>query len=261
VDSAREAFAACYPFHPALLSVFDRKWQSLSRFQRTRGILRLLALWVSRAYQEGFKGAHQNPLIGLGTAPLDDSLFLPAMLEQLGEPRLGIAVRADICGKKDSHTIRLDKEAVDTIKKGRLHRKVATSIFFESNGGQARAEATVPEIRLAVAEPGLDIGNVETVLETLGTSCYYLSVEKNRYRFSLSPNLNKLLADRRASIKPERIEEQIRAEVQKAFPSGTGYERIFFPEKSNQIPDRPVIFNHCSHSESINAGTHHPEIG
>ena len=138
-----------------------------ARFQQTRGVLRLLALWVSRAYQEGFKGAHKDPLIGLGTAPLDDPLFRAAVFEQLGESRLEGAVTTDICGKKDSHAIRLDSEAVDAIKKARLHRKVATTIFFESNGGTLRAEATVPEIRLAVAEPDLDIGNVETVLETL----------------------------------------------------------------------------------------------
>ena len=241
IDNAREAFYGTYPFHPMVLSVFERKWQALPRFQRTRGILRLLALWVSRAYQEGFKGAHRDPLIGLGTAPLDDSMFRAALFEQLGEPRLEGAVTTDICGKKDSHALRLDKEAVDTIKKARLHRKEATTIFFESNGGQTRTEATVPEIRLAVAEPGLDIGNVETVLETLGTSCYYLSVERNRYRFSLSPNLNKLLADRRASIQPPRIEERVRSEVQKVFAARSGMERVFFPEKSSQVPDRAAL--------------------
>ena len=47
VDSAHERFLASYPFHPALLSVFERKWQSLPRFKKTRGVLRLLALWVS----------------------------------------------------------------------------------------------------------------------------------------------------------------------------------------------------------------------
>jgi hypothetical protein len=36
-----------------LLSVFERKWQMLPRFQQTRGILRLLTLWVSKAYQDG----------------------------------------------------------------------------------------------------------------------------------------------------------------------------------------------------------------
>ena len=241
VENARAQFEATYPFHPTVLSVFERKWQQLPRFQRTRGVLRLLALWVSRAYKDGWEGAHRDSLLGLGTAPLDDPMFRAAVFEQLGESRLEGAVTTDICGKADANATRLDKEAVDTIKKARLHRKVATSVFFESNGGQARAEATAPEIRLDVAEPGLDIGNVETVLESLATSCYFLSVEKNRYRFSLSPNLNKMLADRRATIKQERIDGRVRAEVQKSFPQKSGLERAFFPEKSSQILDRPVL--------------------
>lgn len=241
VDSSREAFAATYPFHPTLISVFERKWQALPRFQQTRGILRLLALWVSHAYQAGFKGAHKDPLIGMGTAPLDDALFRSAIFEQLGGAKLEGAVTTDICGAKGSHAVRLDKEAVDTIRKARLHQKVATTIFFESNGGQTKTEATLPEIRLAVAEPDLDIGNIETALEALAETCYFLSAEKNRYRFSLSPNLNKLLADRRASIQPARIEERIRAEVQKVFKDGSGMERVYFPEASGLIPDRPVL--------------------
>jgi hypothetical protein len=241
IDTGREAFAATYPFHPSVLSVFERKWQALPRFQRTRGILRLLALWVSKAYQEGFKGAHRDPLIGLGTAPLDDPMFRAALFEQLGEPRLEGAITTDICGKKDSHAVRLDKEAADSIKKARLHRKVATSIFFESNGGQTRIEATVPEIRLAVAEADLDIGNVETVLESLTEACYYLTVERTRYHFSLKENLNKRFADRRASIQAPKIDERARAEIQKVFSAGSGLERIYFPEQSNQVPDRPVL--------------------
>ena len=90
------------------------------------------------------------------------------------------------------------------------------------NGGQAKAEATLPEVRLAVAEPDLDVGNVETVLEALSTTCYYLSAEKNRSGFSLSPNLNKLLADRRASVQTPRVEERIRAEVKKVFAEEKG---------------------------------------
>ena len=65
-------------------------------------------------------------------------MFRSALFEQLGENKLEGAVTTDICGKKDSHAIRLDAEAVDTIRKARLNRKVAASIFFESNGGQAR---------------------------------------------------------------------------------------------------------------------------
>ena len=241
VDHAREAFAATYPFHPMVLSVFERKWQTLPRFQRTRGVLRLLALWVSHAYKEGFTGAHRDALIGLGTAPLEDPLFRAAMLEQLGEPRLEVAITTDICGKPDSHATRLDKEAANGIKKARLHRKVATTIFFESNGGTVRAEATEPEIRLAVAEPDLDIGNIETVLDALSTSSYYMSQERKNYRFSMSPNLNKILADRRATIQPASIDERVLEEVRAVFTKGNKVDRVFFPTKSSQVSDKAAL--------------------
>jgi hypothetical protein len=240
-DSAREAFAATYPFHPSVLSVFERKWQGLPRFQQTRGILRLLALWVSHAYQDGFKGGRRDPLIGLGTAPLDDPQFRAAMFEQLGEHRLEAAVTTDICGKKDSHAVRLDNEAVEAIRKARLHRKVATTIFFESNGGMTRAEATCPEIRLAVAEPDIDIGHVETVLEALTDACYYLTVERNHYHFSFKENLNKRYADRRANIKESAINDCVRLEIRKVFSASNDIEPVFFPEKSGQVMDKPLL--------------------
>jgi len=240
VDHVREAFRASYPFHPTVLSVFERKWRGLPHFQQTRGILRLLALWVSKAYQDGFKGAHSDPLITFGSAPLDDPNFRAAIFEQLGERQLETAVTTDICGKPDAHSIMLDYEAADSVKEARLHRKVATTIFFESNGGQLNAEATVPEIRLAVAEPEMDIGNIETVLETLGESCYYLEVGRNRYRFTQRVQLNKILADRLSIIQDQKIEEQVRAEIQNVFPK-CDIERVFFPEKSGQIPDRAAL--------------------
>jgi hypothetical protein len=241
VENAREALKATYPFHPSLVSVFERKWQGLPRFQQTRGVLRLLALWVSKAYSEGYKGAHKDPLISVGTAPLEDPLFRAALFEQLGEARLEPAVTTDIAGKDHAHAFRLDAEATPEVKKARLHRKVATSILFESNGGQQRGEATLPEVRLAVAEPGLDIGSVEQCLEALADNCYFLAAERNRYRFSFQPNLNKLLADRRASVSPAAIDEYVRKEIQKVFAVGSGVERVYFPRKSSEVPDRPVL--------------------
>lgn len=240
-ENAREALKAAYPFHPAVLSVFERKWRGLPRFQQTRGVLRLLALWVARAYADGYKGAHKDALITLGTAPLEDALFRAAVFEQLGEARLEGAVTTDIVGKAQAHALRLDAEGTDAVRKGRLHRKVATSVLFESNGGQQRGTASLPEVRLAVAEPELDIGNVEQCLEGLVESCYYLVAEKTSYRFSFQPNLNKLLADRRAAVDGKAVEECVREEVRKAFSAGVGLERIYFPQKSTQVPDRPVL--------------------
>src|SRR5262245_47220598 len=110
-DTAYEAFANCYPFHPAVLSVFERKWQSLPRFQRTRGVLRMLALWVAHNFQEEHRKTSGEPLITLGLAPLQDPTFRAALFEQLGNDNLEIPVTTDIVGKNEAHGIRLDKEA------------------------------------------------------------------------------------------------------------------------------------------------------
>jgi len=241
VDTAYETIAATYPFHPVTLSVFERKWRALPRFQQTRGMLRLLARWVARAYQDGYRGGEKDPLITLGTAPIDDPLFRTAVFEQLGEQRLEGAVTTDVAGRSEAHALRLDKEATDAVRKARLHRKVATTIFFESNGGQQKGEASVPEVRLAVGEPGIDLASVDQCLEALGDACYYLHGEKGRYRFEFKANLNKLLADRRASVGGQPLEEQARTAILDEFGKGSAIERVPFPDKSGDIPDRAAL--------------------
>jgi hypothetical protein len=241
VDHARAYFEACYPFHPTVLSVFERKWQAVPKFQQTRGILRMLAIWISHAYTAAYKKAHPDPLITLGTAPMDDPIFRAAVFEQLGSRALETAVTTDIAGRKDSHAVALDAESIEAIREERLHQKVSTVVFFESNGGTAKGEATVPEIRLATGHPGLDLGNIETALDAIVDKSYYLIVEKKNFKFSLKENLNKRFSDKKANIKGPSILETVNQEIQKVFAPRDGVDRVFFPEKSLQISDRPAI--------------------
>lgn len=248
-DSVYEQFKSCYPFHPSVISVFERKWQSLPRFQRTRGVLRLLALWVANNFQEDHRKNSQEPLITLGLAPLDNPLFRAAIFEQLGSSELEIPVTADITGKtSESHSLKLDKEASDAIRKSQLHRKVATTIFFESNGGQsqAKAEASLPEIKTNVCGPDVNTADVDTVLEGLASSCFYLQWERNRYRFGLSPNLNQVLVSRRGGVQDKSIDERIRERTEELFRKNSNdackfIEREFFPKRSNDVKEVPRI--------------------
>jgi len=240
-EHARAHFEASYPFHPSVLSVFERKWQSVPKFQQTRGVLRMLAIWVSHAYNNAYRKAHPDPLLTLGTAPFADPIFRAAVFEQLGSRALEAAVTTDVAGLKESHAVMLDHEASEAVRNERLHQKVATVIFFESNGGMVRSEATVPEIRLAVGHPELDLGNIETALDALVDKGYYIIVEKKNYKFSLKENLNKRFTDKKASVKTPQAEELVKQEIQKVFAPREGLDRVFFPEKSLQISDRPVI--------------------
>ena len=110
----RGRFEACYPFHPATLSVFQRKWRALPQFQQTRGALAMLAQWVSWAAREQFNKARREPLITLGSAPLHVQEFRAVVLGQLGESRLDVAIDADLAGQV-SHARSLDADATGRI--------------------------------------------------------------------------------------------------------------------------------------------------
>ncbi len=114
-------FEACYPFHPATLSVFQRKWQSLPQYQQTRGTLAMLAQWISLAAQDAFKKARTEPLITLGSAPLDEPGFRSVVLGQLGESRLVAAIDTDIAGEQ-AHS-----RALDADTKGRCATSIGAS--------------------------------------------------------------------------------------------------------------------------------------
>jgi hypothetical protein len=242
---AREEFERTYPFHPAALSVFERKWQTLQGFQRTRGVLRFLALWIAHAWREDQVKGVSDPLITLGKAPLDDQRFRDAILEQLGSSELNATVTTDIAGRRDSHALRLDAEAAEAIRKAQLHRRAATIIFFESNGGQSqdRAVATLSEIKTALGGPDLNLAELDTVLEGLMSTCYYLNYDRNKYRFGLRPNLNQMLVTRRGSVTEQALEEQIRKVTADLFEKNgpKTVARRGFPVKSTDVPSRPQL--------------------
>ena len=134
-------FEECYPFHPATISVFQRKWQTLSQFQQTRGTLAMLAQWISKAIEKGYREARREPLITLGSAPLNVAEFRGVVLGQLGEPRLSAAIDTDIAGRH-SHSSALDADTAGPLKD--IHRRVGATILFESSGGQVDKVAHLP---------------------------------------------------------------------------------------------------------------------
>jgi hypothetical protein len=239
----KREFLSSYPFHPRVLKVFADKWQTIEKFQQTRGILRILAMWIAHAH----KSSRPEALITLGTAPMDDANFRTALFQQLGEERLEGIVTADIAGSTSSHAVILDSRSEHSeVKKRQLHSKIATVIFIESNGGMAKEKslATVAEIRYGVAELDLNVNLIETALEALTDLCYYLSPEKNTYRFTLKENLNKRFRDRQASLKNESIEQELKGVIKRTFqrPSNArSYECRFFPQKGEDIPDIPAL--------------------
>ena len=93
-----------------------------------------------------------------------------------------------------------------------------------------------------MGNPDLNLVDVDNVLEGLVGTCYYLNWDRNRYRFGLSPNLNQILVTRRGPVQPKEIDERIKKDTRELFNKGTkALDRRFFPERSNDVPNRPVL--------------------
>lgn len=236
----RTRFEACYPFHPATLSVFQRKWQALPQYQQTRGTLAMLAQWISVASQESFTKARTEPLITLGSAPLFDANFRSVILGQLGEPRLMAAIDADIAGDH-SHAKALDADTRGPLRD--IHRRVGAAILFESSGGQIDKTAHLPELRFALGEPSIDTTSIDNAAATLeGRSYYIRKIGADGFRIGYQPTLKKVVSDRRASLDEEaEVKPAICKLVEEEFRKGASVPITPFPKDSSEITDTPKL--------------------
>ena len=236
----RGRFEASYPLHPATLSVFQRKWRALPQFQQTRGALAMLAQWISWAAREQFGKARTEPLITLGSAPLDVAEFRAVVLGQLGETRLDVAVEADLAGPM-AHAKALDADATGALRD--IHRRVGTTILFESSGGQVDKEAHLPELRFALGEPEVDTTTIDNAAAALEKSGFFIRrVGTDGYRIHHQATLKKVVSDRRASLDEEtEIKPGIRKLIEGEFKRGAAIPVAFFPEDSAAVQDSPRL--------------------
>ena len=233
-------FEACYPFHPATLSVFQRKWRPLQQFQQTRGVLAMLAMWISWAYRDGFVQARREPLITLGSAPLHITEFYSEVLKQLGENRLVTAINTDIAGDQ-SHARTLDADTKGVLRD--IHKRVGTTIFFESSGGQIDKVAHLPELRFALGEPEIDTTSIDNAAVALEGRAFFLQrVGSDGFRVFHKAKIDKAVHDRKASLDEEaEVRPTIRRLVQEEFKRGASINVELFPTDGTSVSDSPRL--------------------
>lgn len=233
-------FETCYPFHPATLSVFQRKWQALPQYQQTRGTLAMLAQWISIAAQDAYRKARTEPLITLGSAPLDEPGFRSVVLGQLGESRLIAAIDTDIAGEQ-AHSKALDADTKGPLRD--IHRRVGTAILFESSGGQTDKVAHLPELRFALGEPELDTTSIDNAALALeGRSYFIRKTGADGFRIGYQPTMKKVVSDRRASLDEEtEVKPALRKLVEEEFRRGASISVVAFPGDGAEIPDTPRL--------------------
>jgi hypothetical protein len=236
----RQRFEDCYPFHPATLSVFQRKWQALPHYQQTRGTLAMFAQWIACAQRTAYRVAGKEPLLTLGSAPLDVPAFRAAVLTQLGETRLSAAIETDIAGEH-SHARALDADTSGPLRD--IHRRVGTAILFESSGGQVDRVARLPELRFALGGPDMDTTSIDTHAAALESKAFFISrVGTDGYKVYHKATIRKAVSDRRASLDEEaEIKPALRSLVRKEFEAGPGYPREVFPDDPAGVPDSPRL--------------------
>ncbi len=244
-DQVREQFEMCYPFHPSTLTVFQRKWQALPQFQQTRTTLAMLGMWIASAYRDGYGRARREPLITLGSAPLEEREFLSAVLRQMGEQRLQAAVHADIVaplGKPSAHAQALDKEMEDGAGKSNIAVRVAKTLFFESCGGQADKSAHLPELYFAVGDADTETSLIHTTVQSLERKCFFLRASgSDGWRFGYAPTLRKVHADRKQGLDPDVVRRQMGDFVKAIFKKDAAIHLSPFPKDATDVADQAML--------------------
>jgi predicted AAA+ superfamily ATPase len=167
-----------YPIHPELFARLYEDWSTLDRFQRTRGVLRLMASVISALWEAG----DQSPLIMPASLPLELATVSQELLRNL-EDHFKPVIDTDIDGESATSR-RLDRE-FPNLGRYQATRRVARAVFFASaptlrspNRGVEAAR-----VRLACALPGETIATYGDALNRLAERASFLYEEGSRFWF------------------------------------------------------------------------------
>ena len=231
----REDLLACYPIHPKLFGYLYGKWTSLEKFQKTRGVLRLMANVIYHLWANG----DASLLIMPGNIPIN---FSPVRdeLAKLLEGNWDAIINAEVDGEH-SKPHELDSQ---NSRFGRLTaaREISRTIFMGSAPGSRQGDVRgvdENEIRLSVIEPQ-DIESVaiyNDALTKLKANLYYLYSKDNRFWFGVNPTLRKLVDDKREQFSDEDIFYEIEQRLSKWKGRGAFKAVHICPKNSADVPD------------------------
>ena len=183
---------ACYPVHPEIYDRLYSDWSSLAQFQRTRGVLRMMASCVSYLYRNN----DANPLIMPANLPLRDQ-FLVAEFNRLLPGNWG-----PVISEADSDGSRADRidETARFAQVGGAAKRVARTVFLGSAPGGAMRGIDERQIRLGAVQPNDRAASYNEALQEVSRELHYLYNSNDRYYFHAEENLNKVAADRATQV-------------------------------------------------------------
>lgn len=227
----RRKLELAYPFHPDVIDVLYEKWGTFSSFQRTRGVLRLLAGVVEDLYQS----ERNLDLILPGDINLGRPAIRQEFIRHIG-PEYESIIGSDIAG------VEAKSQALDQANKGWKHlaERIATAIFMHSFAVDSSEKgATLPYVKLAVMRPEAIPSLVTEVLQKQANELWYLNTRGDQYYFSRVPNLNRMVLDKKSLVQPAAAREELERRIKREL--GTALRCYLWPSSSETLPDNQEL--------------------
>jgi predicted AAA+ superfamily ATPase len=222
-----------YPIHPEIFDRLYEDWSTLAGFQRTRGVLQLLAQVVHRVWKDG----NSDAMIMPGSLPLYDATVRNKCLDFLPQGWDPV-IDQDIDGE---HSKPADIDHQPIFGKIQAGRRTARTIFLGSAPGSAGKMVKgleLERILLGVSQPGQSLGHYKDALKRLVDRLNYINVENNRFWFDITPNLRREMEARkqRFNLKDDVI-PLLRSRVNQVFAKSHSFAGIHVFTDSADVPD------------------------
>ena len=234
-----ERLKACYPIHPEVFERLYNDWATLERFQRTRGVLRLMAavihdLWVRN---------DASLLILPGSVGLDVPAVRDELTRYLPEGWTPV-LEGDVDGR-NSGPFRIDTEN-PRFGQAVAARRVARAVFLGSAPHVVEQRVRGIEdvrVRLGAVQPGEQVAVFNDALSQLSDRLTYLYRQDRRYWYDTRPNLRRTVAERAQQFDEDEVERELERRVREATRRDRGdFQGVHpCPASSSDVPDEQAV--------------------
>lgn len=228
--SYRDKIRKAYPFHPELIDGLFERWSTFSKFQRTRGVLRLLAEVVADLY----KSRYPTPLIQPAHINFANQAIRTEFIKHIGNEFEGV-VASDIADG-NAKAQKIDREMGSEYARFGVASGLAAAIFFYSfSGSPERRGAGIGRLRVALLRSEIPSAVVGDAVRRLEEDLWYLHAEAGLYYFTKQANLNKVILEKEEAVRDDQIEDEIRKRLERV--AGSELRVFLTPAASNDVPD------------------------